>query len=54
MSVDELYAMTIKLEVPIAKKYLSALHRKFDKNGNGLIEFDEFLNFIIYEPYPWI
>lgn len=44
--------MTIKLDIPIAKKYLAALHRKFDKNNNGTIEFEEFVNFIIHDPYP--
>lgn len=45
--------MTIKLEVPIHKKYLSALFKKFDRDGSGYIEFDEFLYFLTYNPYPW-
>lgn len=52
LSLEELYAMTIKLEVPIHKKYLSALFKKFDRNDSGFIEFDEFLYFLTYDPYP--
>lgn len=52
LSLEELYAMMIKLEIPIQKKYLGAVFNKFDINGNGVIEFEEFLNYIINNPYP--
>lgn len=35
----------------VERKYLTALLNKFDRNGNGVIEFDEFVNFIINDPY---
>lgn len=52
LCLEELYAMMIKLEIPIQKKYLGAVFRHFDINNNGLIEFEEFLNYIINNPYP--
>lgn len=52
LNIDELYAMTIKLEIPIHKKYLHPLLKKFDRNNSGYVEFDEFSYFITYDPYP--
>jgi Ca2+-binding EF-hand superfamily protein len=52
LSIDELYAMLIKLEIPVSKKYLSALFKRFDTNKSGVIEFEEFLNYLINNPYP--
>lgn len=26
--------------------------KKLDRSGNGLIEYDEFKNFLFYDPYP--
>jgi len=52
LTLDELYAMTIKLEVPISMKYLQPIFEIFDKNRNGTIEFEEFVNYIVNDPYP--
>ena len=52
LCLEELYAMMIKLEIPIHKKYLGAVFNKFDANKNGVIEFEEFINYIINNPYP--
>ncbi len=52
LTLDELYAMMIKLEIPIARKYLNALFSKFDTNKNGYIEYQEFANYILNDPYP--
>ena len=52
LCLEELYAMMIKLEIPIQKKYLGAVFNKFDVNNNGIIEFEEFINYIINNPYP--
>ncbi|KRW99310.1 hypothetical protein PPERSA_02422 [Pseudocohnilembus persalinus] len=52
LSIDELYAMTIKLEIPIHKKYLAPLMKKFDRNNSGYVDFDEFSYFVTYDPYP--
>ena len=35
----------------VDRKYIQALLAKFDRNKNGVIEFDEFVNFIINDPY---
>jgi Ca2+-binding EF-hand superfamily protein len=40
-----------KLGISCDRKYVSALFKKFDTNGNGLIEFEEFSNYIIYDAY---
>lgn len=43
--------MLVKLQISVENKYLSALLKKFDRNGNGVIEFEEFCEFIIKDPY---
>lgn len=52
LSLDELHAMLVKLEIPINKRYLQALFNKFDRNNSGTIEFEEFVSFILNDPYP--
>jgi Ca2+-binding EF-hand superfamily protein len=39
------------MEIPVHKKYLSAIIKKFDEKGKGSIEFDTFLNHVLYNPY---
>jgi len=51
LTVDELGAMMAKLELSVERKFLNALFKKFDKNGNGVIEFEEFVDYIIHNPY---
>lgn len=48
---DELQALLVRLQMSVERKYLSALLKKFDRNGNGVIEFEEFVNFIVNDPY---
>ena len=43
--------MMKRLDVPYNKKYLSHAFAKLDKNFDGFIEFDEFYNFILRDPY---
>jgi len=52
LTLDELYAMMIKLEIPINRRYLGEVFSKFDRNGSGYIEFNEFVNYIVNDPYP--
>lgn len=52
LTLDELHAMLIKLEIPVQKRYLNALFQKFDNNRSGLIEFSEFVHYVINDPYP--
>jgi len=52
LTLEDLYAMMIKLEIPIHKKYLNAVFSNFDKHGKGIIEFEEFVNYVQFDPYP--
>ena len=51
LTMDELAALLAKLEISVERKYLSAIIKALDSNGSGAIEFDEFKDFIIYDPY---
>mmetsp|Transcript_42332 Transcript_42332/g.31011 ORF Transcript_42332/g.31011 Transcript_42332/m.31011 type:complete len:123 (-) Transcript_42332:33-401(-) len=51
LTLDELTNMMAKLQISCPRKYVSALLRKFDANGNGVIEFEEFCHFLIVNPY---
>ena len=43
--------MLATLEISVERRYVMALLKKFDKNQNGVIEFDEFVDFIVHNPY---
>ncbi len=51
MTIDELTNMLAKLQISCERKYVTALLKKFDANGNGTIEFEEFCDFLIKNPY---
>ncbi len=46
--------MLAKLGIQVDRKYIQALLRAIDVNGNGLIEFEEFATLVIYDPYKWV
>ena len=48
---DELAAMLVKLQLAVPKRHLEALLRKFDRNGNGVVEFEEFVAYLTCDPY---
>ncbi|EGR29905.1 EF hand family protein [Ichthyophthirius multifiliis] len=52
LTLEDLQAMLIKLEIPIQKRYLQALLQKFDVNKSGFIEFEEFVVYLVNDPYP--
>eukprot|EP01016_Furgasonia_blochmanni_P013733 TRINITY_DN1704_c0_g1_i1.p1 TRINITY_DN1704_c0_g1~~TRINITY_DN1704_c0_g1_i1.p1 ORF type:complete len:358 (-),score=87.35 TRINITY_DN1704_c0_g1_i1:237-1235(-) len=52
LTLDELNAMLIRLEMAIAPKLLGALFNFIDKNKSGYVEFVEFANYIVNDPYP--
>ena len=52
--MDELAALLAKLEISVERKYLSAIIKALDTNESGAVEFEEFKNFIIYDPYKWL
>lgn len=43
--------MMVKLQISVERKYISAMLKKFDRNQNGVIEFEEFVAFLIKDPY---
>jgi len=47
----EISAMLGKLNIKAGDKYLDALICKMDSNKNGVIEFEEFLTFIVHSRY---
>jgi Ca2+-binding EF-hand superfamily protein len=51
ISILELAAMLAKLGIVVDQKYIEAMHAQIDTNRNGLIDFEEFANLVIYNPY---
>lgn len=51
ITIDELAALIAKLGVAVERKFLTGLLKTIDANNNGAIEFDEFSNFMINNPY---
>jgi len=51
LSACELDALLMKLQMKVPAAYLEALLKKFDRNGNGVVEFEEFLSYLTACPY---
>ena len=51
LSACELDALLMKLQMKVPATYLEALLQKFDRNGNGVVEFEEFLSYLTACPY---
>jgi Ca2+-binding EF-hand superfamily protein len=51
ITIDELGAMLAKLQISVERKYISAMIKVLDKNNSGMLEFEEFANFLLYDPY---
>ena len=49
--MDELAAMTAKLGISVERKFLNGMLRELDTNKSGMLEFEEFNNFLINDPY---
>lgn len=47
LSKTELSALLNKINLNVDDKYLEALIKKLDANGNGQVEFEEFVHFIV-------
>ena len=43
--------MLAKLSLSVERKYIMAMLNKLDTNGSGVLEFEEFTNMILYDPY---
>jgi len=51
ITIDEMWAMLAKLQISVDRKYIDALMKELDKNNSGMLEFEEFATFLIYDPY---
>ena len=51
LSACELDALLARLQLKVPAAYLEALLKKFDRNGNGVVEFEEFLAYLTSCPY---
>jgi Ca2+-binding EF-hand superfamily protein len=43
--------MLAKVGISAERKFCMSLFRKFDSDDNGRIEFEEFCNYVINDPY---
>ena len=51
ITIDELSAMCAKLQISVERKYIQAMLKVLDSNKSGMLEFEEFANFLLYDPY---
>ena len=51
ITIDELGAMIAGLKLSCERKFLNGIFRVIDTNNSGGIEFEEFLNYIVNDPY---
>jgi Ca2+-binding EF-hand superfamily protein len=51
LGIDELRSILVKINICTEDKYIRALLGKFDANENGQVEFDEFVRYVVDEPY---
>ncbi|MFS8160029.1 MAG: EF-hand domain-containing protein [Candidatus Roizmanbacteria bacterium] len=51
LTIDEMGGMLAKLGISVDRKYINALMRELDTNKTGMLEFEEFTTFLIYNPY---
>ena len=49
--MDELAAMCARLGISVERRYLMALLSALDTNKSGMLEFEEFQNFLLMDPY---
>jgi Ca2+-binding EF-hand superfamily protein len=51
LTIDELWGMMAKFGISCERKYVTSLLNQMDTNKNGIVEFEEFVNFVIHRPY---
>ena len=51
ITIDELNALLVRIEMPIHYTHLASIFSHIDKNKSGFIEFEEFVYFLINDPY---
>ena len=54
ITLNELAGMLAHLQVYVEDNCLQAVMRELDANKSGTIEFEEFCEFMIINPYKWI
>lgn len=51
LTSDLLQQMLVKLQVCVDQRYLDALLKRFDRRGDGVIEFEELVGYLMENPY---
>ncbi len=51
ITLDELDAMVAKLGISVERKYITGLLKALDSNNTSTIEFEEFTNLLVNDPY---
>lgn len=51
LTAVEFDAMLRRIQIRVPPPYVEALLRKFDRNGNGVVEFEEMLSFLTQNPF---
>jgi Ca2+-binding EF-hand superfamily protein len=51
LTSTELQQMLIKLQIVVDQRYLDALLKRFDRRGDGVIEFEELVSYLMEDPY---
>lgn len=51
ITIDELAAMIANLKLSCERKFLYGIFKLIDTNNSGGIEFEEFLNYLVNDPY---
>lgn len=51
LALDEMAALLAKLGISVERQYIQAMIRVLDKNNTGMLEFEEFSTFLLYDPY---
>jgi len=54
ITIDEMTAMLAKLGISVERKYITAMMKVLDTNKTGMLEFEEFATFLLYDPYKWL
>lgn len=49
--MDDLDSLLLRLDLPLARRYVSGLFSLFDKNRTGWVEFEEVESYILYESF---
>eukprot|EP01016_Furgasonia_blochmanni_P036853 TRINITY_DN4263_c0_g1_i1.p2 TRINITY_DN4263_c0_g1~~TRINITY_DN4263_c0_g1_i1.p2 ORF type:complete len:169 (-),score=25.10 TRINITY_DN4263_c0_g1_i1:35-541(-) len=52
LNPDQFNSLLIRMELPVISKYLGAVFAFLDKNKTGFIEFEEFVSYVLYDPFP--